>query len=150
MEDIKLPVIRNNGKSNYPRKAKCPVCNWRRIYDENCNIVLAGGALFKKGEAIPYGIPVDQMEGFLSLSYMEDIKDEKGRVYLAGAETRIVDNSQMGLFYLHFCSIRCLRKFLNKCIDDFEQRIEKERKRIDREILNKNRKRKKKRKMINK
>jgi len=115
---MKFPLIK--GKKSYwaPFCAgkKCKICG-QKDNSSNKFIALMGGAL--KGNSKNAEMSSDLI-GFLDLTLHNH--DYKGR----GGYIQIVDSSANGQFDLYFCSTKCLRKFFNLLVDEFEKGINNE------------------------
>jgi hypothetical protein len=120
---MKLPVVKGN-TSNFPIKALCPWCKKNKVLEPHSFAVLEGGALLMNRKTNSGG-PDDKMEGFLCLSWHGAHDGGIGKDRAIGAFIEIVNDVRGGQFDLYFCSIKCLRSFLNFCLDELESKIEK-------------------------
>ena len=64
----------------------------------------------------------NDISGFLKFEYYPKELATKG--HAGYAELTLVHNTSNGQFDLQFCSVTCMRRFLNECMDEFERRIE--------------------------
>jgi len=63
------------------------------------------------------------MEGFLALQWHGAHDGGRGRHRDSYVIVDVVRDSRAGQYDLYFCSPRCLRAFLNACVDELEARI---------------------------
>lgn len=106
MTKIQFPVA--HGKVwSFPPDPLCPVCRDTRVLEPHDAVVLSGGAAPNSGKVVD--------GGFLHM-YLHSHQQN-------GAEVEIVRDTTIGQFDLFFCSTKCLRRFLNECVDELERRI---------------------------
>ena len=123
-QKIKLPIIK--GKVNcFHKKAICPWCKKGKVLEPHSMAILAAGALLKDKKNKAW-VPSDLMKGFLEFGWhgAHDIGTGENReIYLV---SYIAQDVVGGQFDIYFCSTRCLREFLNFCVNELEKRIEQE------------------------
>jgi hypothetical protein len=126
MRKLKFPTIDGKkGKTDFPDKSICPVCKKNKVFEPHSFAVLDGGALLmnrKKDE----GGPSPNMDGFLNFIWHGAHDGDIGIDSEVDALLPIADEVRGGQFDFYFCSTNCLRTFLNKCVDELENRIEKQ------------------------
>ncbi|MBI4559232.1 MAG: hypothetical protein HY706_16730 [Candidatus Hydrogenedentes bacterium] len=121
---IKLPVMEKR-PGHYPKKPLCPWCKKRKVWGPHSMAILCGGALGKI-DRDTYAAPTKGLKGFLSLKWHgADDPSGEGEHRYKGVLLYLAEDIYGGYFYLMFCSVKCLRAFLNSCLDEFERRIEK-------------------------
>lgn len=106
MRKIKFPVL--DGKPAWPETKTCAVCG---KHDTFPGIVLNFGALKKKSKNSYYRSK--DLIGFFTLTWHDELT----------ITVPIADNLPYGQADLSFCSMKCLRKFFNLCVDEFEKKI---------------------------
>lgn len=82
--------------------------------------ILNGGALLMNDERTGGGMD-GRLDGFLSLIWHGAHDGGTGEHRETGADVRIADNCKGGQFEIYFCSTRCLRAYLNHCVDLLEK-----------------------------
>ncbi len=87
--------------------------------------ILAGGALLKK--SLRSAVPDSRLTGFLHLCWHGGHDGGTGIQRNAHGMVDIVRDSRGGQFDLYFCSPRCLRGFLNVCVDQLEAEMRRSR-----------------------
>ncbi len=124
----KYPVIK--GKTDhYPQKPLCPWCKKHKVLEPHSMAILSGGALTKKGRD-HYSGPSNNLNAYLSLTWHGAHDKGEGNDREIGYVLNIAEDVKGGLFDLMFCSTKCLRSFLNACVDELEKQINKTNKRI--------------------
>jgi len=110
---MKFPLIKNNKPYWKPaiKNGKCILCGEKPKH--GVFIALMGGTL--EGNKNSASIS-SNLIGFLSLNLHDHNSDKLG--YL-----NIADNTSNGQFEFYFCSSKCLRKFFNKIVDEFEKTL---------------------------
>lgn len=108
-------------KDSYPQPNKqgrlvCPVCKKNKVGEPHVFVVLNGGALY--GTEMSAG-PHKKMKGFLEFIYHDDDKYVHQR-------DGIANGVKYGQFDIYTCSIKCMRKLINKRLDTFEAAVKKE------------------------
>ncbi len=73
------------------------------------------------------GGPDDNMDGFLYISWHGVHDGGTGNDKEIGAMIEIVSKVGGGQFDLYFCSTKCLRSYLNYCVDELERKLSVER-----------------------
>jgi hypothetical protein len=120
---IKAPIIQGRA-TYYPRNAVCPWCKKKKVMEPHSMAILTGGALAKVRRDV-YAGPTTGLKGTLSFHWHGAHDDGEGDHRDKGVIFDIARDVNGGLFALMFCSVKCLRGFLNSCLDDFERKIEK-------------------------
>ena len=117
MSKFKLPVL--EGKiSTYPDEPVCPVCKEAKIFEPHSFAFINGGALLMDRKEDSGGSSTD-MDAYLTIGWHGahseggDVTDDPEQY----SSIDIVNGVVGGQFGLYFCSIKCLRFFLNACID---------------------------------
>lgn len=120
---MKLPTIKDQS-SSFPKKAICPWCKKNKVFEPHSFAVLSGGAMLmdKKREN---GGPDDRLDAFLSLAWHGAHDGGKGKYRDINEMTEIARDVRGGQFELYFCSTKCLRAYLNFCVDELEKKIKK-------------------------
>lgn len=121
MNKMKLPLINETTKPFYPRDNKCPICS-TKIGEPNTFVVLSGGALKKVEEGIYEGL-IEDLFGFLDITFHGAHDKGKGKHKDVFISKEIAKHSRLGQFSLYFCSLQCLKKFLNNIIDEMEEEL---------------------------
>jgi hypothetical protein len=122
---MKLPTLKG-GKSFYPKKALCPWCEKNRVLEPHSFAILGGGALLMDREDDSDG-PDEKMAGFLHLSWHGAHDGGLGKDKGISASIEIAQAVRGGQFDLYFCSTKCLRSYLNYCVDELERKSRLER-----------------------
>jgi hypothetical protein len=121
MTELKLPVVK--GKSNHwPKKPLCPICGNHKVFEPHSMAILAAGALLMD-RAKDSGGPSDRLDGFLALHWHGAHDGGKGKVRDVYCAVDIIRDSVGGQADLYFCSTKCLRTFLNACVDELERKV---------------------------
>jgi len=108
---IKFPVIDEEMYWRPPtKKGKCVLCGCRP--KDGVFIAVDGGALVGTKHNAKMS---DKLIGFLHIM-IHDHNRTKGKW---GIE--VVDSSKNGQFEFYFCSSKCMRKFFNAMVDEFER-----------------------------
>jgi len=119
----KLPIVK--GKRVYhPTKALCPWCKKRKVLEPHSMAILSGGALVRSG-ADTYTGPTEGLRGFLSFHWHGAHDGGEGGHRDNDLILDIAQDVDGGLFDVMFCSVKCLRAFLNSGLDEFEDRVRK-------------------------
>ena len=92
------------------KKERCSLCGCRP--PDGVFVVMNGGALLGTKDNASMS---DKLIGFLSIL----LHDHSNISNMRGIN--LVDASPDGQFEFHFCSSKCLRKFLNLLVDQFEK-----------------------------
>lgn len=71
------------------------------------------------------GGPDDKMDGFLALSWHGAHDQGKGKNRDINEQIEIAKNVRGGQFDQFCCSTKCLRAYLNYCVDKLEKKIKK-------------------------
>jgi len=126
MSDIMFPVV--EGKSDHwpSNKAVCPMCGEKKVWEPHSMAILSAGALLMDRKANSGG-PSDDMDGYLHLDWHGAHDNGQGDDREICCTVNIVEGVIGGQGDLYFCSTVCLRKFLNQCVDELEDRIKQER-----------------------
>jgi hypothetical protein len=119
---MKFPVIDKSNRA-FPSKPVCPVCGEKKVLEPHSMAILMGGALEKLGEDHFVTSSGDKIVGFLSLAWHGAHDDGEGDFREKDYILDLVNDSPDGQFQLAFCSTTCLRKFLNKAVDELESKL---------------------------
>jgi hypothetical protein len=120
-EDIRIYMYRPSGACDY--------CEKPNVGEPHSFVTLNGGGLLKKwrliGRKSDYSTS-EKVEGFLSLGWhgADSEAGGLGDYPDTSAQHEIATNDFEGQFEFYFCSTDCLRRFLNRCVDDLEQKIQ--------------------------
>lgn len=125
---VEYPILNENSKGNiYSASGKCPVCG-AKLADTGFAFLHAGGRpVDRNGNTLvhkrlklvsDFGIGFHGNECFPS--HVDEGKDE---TYLSMS---IVSNFKSGGFEFCFCSITCMKAWLNTIFDDFAKRFKEE------------------------
>jgi hypothetical protein len=87
------------------------------------------GAMLMTNRKTRSGTMSDDLDGFLRFIWHGAHDGGSGRDEGIDALLDIVEDTRGGQADLYFCSTKCLRQFLNECVDELERRIEKARNR---------------------
>jgi hypothetical protein len=120
---IKIPIIRGK-RGHYPTKPLCPWCKKRKVMEPHSMAILTGGALAKLGKDY-YAGPTKNLKGYLGFHWHGGHDGGKGKYRENDVLYHIADEVEGGLFDIMFCSVKCLREFLNSCLDEFERKVKK-------------------------
>jgi len=119
---IKLPVVKGK-RTLHPKKARCPWCGKRKVREPNSMAILMGGALAVEKDGKTYSGPTKGLHGFLSFRWHGAHDGGEGDHRENDVILDLADSVDGGLFAIMFCSVDCLRGFLNSCLDMFEQKV---------------------------
>ncbi len=125
MNKIKLPVVKGKKYNHYPRRALCPWCKKKKVFEPHSMAILSGGALLMNRKE-KNGGSSDDLDAYLSLTWHGAHDSGKGDDRKIYSNIDIASDVKGGEFDLYFCSTKCLRAFLNACVDELEKKIEKE------------------------
>jgi hypothetical protein len=104
--------------------ALCPWCKKNKVFEPHSFAVLSGGAMLMD-KTRENGGPDDRLDAFLSLSWHGAHDNGKGNYRDINEMTEIARDVRGGQFDIYFCSTKCLRAYLNYCIDKLEKKIKK-------------------------
>ena len=122
------------------RNGKCAHCGVRRVLEPHSFAHINGGALLMD-RTRRNGLPDERMDGFLSLTWHGAHDGGRGAnpdVYVVSS---IVDDERGGQFEFYFCSINCLRRFLNDAVDRLVAQVKLARSKLVRRQTDRSRKR---------
>ena len=122
---MKLPTLKGC-TSFYPKKALCPWCKKNKVLEPHSFAILGGGALLMDRKCDSGG-PDDSMDGFLHMSWHGAHDGGIGKDKGIGAMIEIARDVRGGQFDLYFCSTKCVRSYLNFCVDELERKLSVER-----------------------
>ena len=125
LADIKLPTL-GGLIDHYPEGPLCPWCRKNKVSEPHSFAVLSGGALLMNREK-DTGLPDDNLDGFLSLSWHGAHDEGEGEDSDIDANVDVARGVRGGQFEMYFCSISCLRSYSNHCLDQLEKEIRAER-----------------------
>ncbi len=121
---MKLPTLKGR-TSVFPEKALCPWCRKNKVLEPHSFAILEGGALLMDRRSKSGG-PDDNMEGFLDLAWHGAHDGGKGKDKGIGGFVEIAKDIRGGQFEIYFCSTKCLRSYLNFCVDELERQVKAE------------------------
>jgi hypothetical protein len=101
---MKFPLVRKE-KWHIPKDGVCPYCKKNKINNTNGFVQISGGA-------------DDGKNGFLYLMYHREPVEKHYNSVID-----IAKDVKDGQFDIQFCSIKCLRSFLNSLCDEIEIKI---------------------------
>ena len=119
MKEIEFPVVSGEGdKIAFPQNPDgdlCPVCYANTLgLDKECAFI-HGGALLLDPEDKNRVLRIDNLEAFLFFDWNGADKET--------VDFEIARDVKKGQYSLNFCSTKCLRSFLNHCVDRLEAKI---------------------------
>jgi hypothetical protein len=120
---IKLPVVAKR-INDYPQKALCPICKKRKVLEPHSFASLSGGAMLINRRNDTGGAS-DNLDGYLEFIWHGAHDNGVGKNREIYTVEYIAHDVRGGYFDLYFCSPKCLRAFLNKCVDEFKLSIKK-------------------------
>lgn len=109
---MRFPVIK--GKGFLLSRPRCPQCGGRST--PGAFAVLDGGAMRVTNAKTGDAVMADDCAGFLDVVWHGGANDVDAMVSLA-------EDTPKGQFEFYFCSTKCLRAFLNTCVDELEKRV---------------------------
>lgn len=127
MRRFAFPIVEKR-LAEWPTKARCPWCKGKKVLEPHSMAILAGGA-FLMDRRKRNGGPSPRMDGFLELIWHGAHDGGLGSDRGIDAYLRIASEVRGGQYTLYFCSTKCLRAFLNHCVDELEGRIVRKRRR---------------------
>lgn len=120
---MKFPLIKKN-EDAFPKNSICPICKKCKVYEPHSFVFIGGGALSLDEEGDSK--KSNDMIGYFDFSWhghhYKNVHDNKKDNYFT---MRIVEDSKQGQFGFYFCSTKCLRRFFNYLVDDFEKELTK-------------------------
>ena len=120
---LSFPII--SGKTAaFPDSAKCPMCGAAKVFEPHSFATLSGGALLVD-RATNCGEMSDDLDGFLSLHWHGAHESGVGIDPGKYCKVDLALDCRGGQFEFYFCSTKCLRQFLNKCVDELENEVQK-------------------------
>jgi hypothetical protein len=122
---MKLPTVKLR-TSYHPKKARCPWCGENKVLEPHSFATLSGGAMLMDRKDRSGG-PDDNMDGFLYLLWHGAHDAGEGTDREIGVIVDIARDVRGGQFDIYFCSTKCLRSYLNFCVDELENKINAER-----------------------
>jgi len=105
------------------------MCKTAKVLEPHSMAIVNLGAVLMTNRETRSGSMSGDLDGFLRFSWHGAHNGGTGRDAGIQASVDIVEDTRGGQADLYFCSTRCLRQFLNECVDGLERRIEKARKR---------------------
>jgi hypothetical protein len=123
---FKLPVVKGK-QSNYPKDFVCPWCMENKVGEPHSMAILSGGAVSQQDsswyEKKWYAGPTKGLWGGLGFTWHGAHDGGEGEYRETGVGIDIARSVEGGLFTLMFCSVKCMRAFINSCLDEFECEI---------------------------
>ncbi|MBN1909761.1 MAG: hypothetical protein JW818_08480 [Pirellulales bacterium] len=124
MKELVLPIL--TGSNTYhPKEPVCPVCGERKVLEPHSMAILSAGALLMDRKTDSGG-PSDDLNGFFGLTWHGAHDGGQGNDRDIYHAVRVMDDVRGGQGEIFFCSTQCLRKFLNRCVDELEKGISQE------------------------
>ena len=111
------------------RQGECAQCGLRRVLEPHSFVHINGGALLMD-RTRRSGWPDERMDGFLHLTWHGAHDGGRGVNRDVYVVSPIVEDERGGQFEFYFCSIRCLRRFLNDAIDRLVAQVKLTRSRL--------------------
>ena len=96
----------------------CPICGMPVASNPNGFAFLAGGALLQSDKRSAKMDP--RTEGFLFIGFHGAHGESSS---CPSAQIQIAEETPHGQFEIEFCSSACLRQFLNRCVDQLEDKL---------------------------
>ncbi|MSU60041.1 MAG: hypothetical protein EXS35_18040 [Pedosphaera sp.] len=124
---MKFPLLKAT-HTIHPKKALCPQCKKRKVFEPHSMAIFAGGALFMDRKRANGGMH-DQMDGFVSITWHGAHDSGTGTDRDIYTSVDIARDCRGGQFEIYFCSTACLRVFFNSWVDALEIKIRKEKRR---------------------
>ncbi|MCC5845476.1 MAG: hypothetical protein JJU05_14600 [Verrucomicrobia bacterium] len=121
---LSLPVVEGK-RTHWPEKAVCPMCAEKKVFEPHSFAVLSAGALLMDRKSDSGGMS-DDLDGFLNLLWHGAHDGGQGGDREICCVVDIMRDVVGGQGEAYFCSIQCLRAFLNKCVDELENKVRKE------------------------
>ena len=118
-----MPALKDR-RSFCPDKPLCPWCRKHKVLEPHSMVLLQGGALVKVGRD-HYSAPTKGVKAFLSFRWHGAHDGGEGAYRDNDVEVCIAEGVHGGLFTLAFCSVRCLREFLNSSLDQLEAKMKR-------------------------
>jgi hypothetical protein len=119
----KLPALKDR-QSFSPTKALCPWCRKHKVLEPHSMVLLSGGALAKAGRD-HYSGPTKGLKAFLDFRWHGAHDGGEGKYRENSVDVSVAQDVHGGIFTIAFCSVQCLREFLNSCLDQLEAKIKK-------------------------
>lgn len=121
---LSLPVVEGK-RAHWPEKAACPMCGEKKVFEPHSFAVLSAGALLMDRKSDSGGMS-DDLDGFLNLLWHGAHDGGQGDDRELCCIVDIMRDVIGGQGEAYFCSTQCLRAFLNKCVDELENKVRKE------------------------
>ena len=121
---MRLPVLKDE-KVAVPEKPLCPQCRRSKVLEPHSMAILCGGAMRMEKDRKSGG-PHDSLDGFLSLTWHGAHGPGIGPDRDIYTQLYVAEECRGGQFEICFCSTKCLRSFLNSCVDSLEEKIASE------------------------
>lgn len=120
VKEQKFPVVCGEQQC-YPVNGICPVCHKNEVLEPNSMAILSVGALLmdRKNDT---GSDSDKLDAFLRLIWHGAHENGRGNKRDLDYAIDVVQSARGGVVDLCFCSTQCLRTFLNRCVDELEER----------------------------
>ena len=120
---MRLPTVKDRS-SSFPKKARCPWCKKNKVLEPHSFAALNGGAMLMDRKR-KNGGPDERMDGFLALEWHGAHDGGQGKDRDIHEMIEIAKDVRSGQFDILFCSTKCLRAYLNYCVDALEKKIKK-------------------------
>ncbi|MCB0324718.1 MAG: hypothetical protein KDD69_14145 [Bdellovibrionales bacterium] len=121
-----LPLLTKDHTVLWGEDGKCFVCGSGLVGEPHSFATMSGGGLQRcQGDT---QMSSKEIAGFLSFDWHGGHSDMGGTgVDLdLSANFELASDTANGQFELIFCTTKCMRQFLNNCVDELEDRIQKE------------------------
>lgn len=98
----------------------CPWCRKNKVGEPHSMAQLSGGALWQSGK--DSSASANDLAGFLEIGWHGAHSEEggEGRDANVCLSLELATKVAGGQFEFYFCSTKCLRAFLNFCVDELE------------------------------
>lgn len=118
---MKFPALK--GKPVWPAKPVYPWCKKNKVMEPHSMAILAGGAMRVIDRKKKSATIADDCIGFLDVVWHGAHGGGNGSDREICARVPLADDTPAGQFEFYFCSTRCLREFLNACVDELETKV---------------------------
>jgi hypothetical protein len=120
----KFPLLRGK-RWHYPVKPVCPSCGRKRVFEPHSFAVFSFGALLKASKTSAG--PDRGLAGFCGLTWHGAHDGGLGQDADISVHVPLAEEVVNGQGEFYFCSPACLRRFMNRSVDELERRIKRER-----------------------
>ena len=113
MERPRYPVLTSAGRGVFPSDRQCPACGAQ--FGKGF-AYLSGGSLLLTDDN-QNSIHTDQLKAFLHLGFHGTDPEMRD-----SADLMLAEDVLGGQFDLHWCSLRCMREWITRVLDDLEKK----------------------------